>query len=464
MAQTRNKAERLIESFTPLPLRRSLAIGEPVEGEPGDGPVALLWLDIVGSTRIADLFVESGPRGIEQLAALLRRHFDTLLGAVVAHGGEPMMFAGDALLAGWRSAANDPREALLRAASCGQAILDPPGLSLPSGASLEMHAILALGPCRSIEISAGLESLCTATGKGLADLRATARERFPGRLLLSPAARAALANAVEVEAAGREAFVLTQLRDAPSPESLSIPTLGQADVERLRANVPLPIVNRLDSDDLEWSAELRRVTAVFIALPEDLEPDAPDIITKLEDVISAVSPVVRQQDGYLQQLEIADKGIKLLVLFGVPPVAHSDDRARGVLFGHRPSRRASNDRLSKQLRRRHRPCLLGAHGKRRVSDVDGAGNASEPGGSARWASRRRHQLRRSHDARCARRGGLCAAGTQPGARRWSRRRRMDTAPARPHRGGKRAHARSGDRAGRAHQDPPRRSESRSWFR
>ena len=50
------------------------------------------------------------------------------------------------------------------------------------------------------------------------------------------------------------------------------------------ANVPLPIVNRLDSDDLEWSAELRRVTAVFLALPE-LEPDAPDIITKLETVI-----------------------------------------------------------------------------------------------------------------------------------------------------------------------------------
>ena len=39
---------------------------------------------------------------------------------------------------------------------------------------------------------------------------------------------------------------------------------------------------------------------------------------------------MRQHDGYIQQLEIADKGIKLLVLFGVPPVAHPDDPARGV--------------------------------------------------------------------------------------------------------------------------------------
>ncbi len=305
-----------------------MANGAPVEGEAGERPVALLWLDIVGSTRIADLFVESGPKGIEQLAVLLRRHFDTLLDAVVAHGGEPMMFAGDALLAAWRSG-DDTHEALLRAAACGQAILDLPGAPLPSGASIEMHAVLALGPCRSIEIGAELERLCTATGKGLADLRATARERFPGRLLLSHAACAALADAVEAEPAGREAFVLTRLRNAPLPAPLSIPALPQADTERLMANVPLPIVNRLDSDDLEWSAELRRVTAVFLALPE-LEPDAPDIITRLETVLSAVSPAVRQHDGYIQQLEIADKGIKLLVLFGVPPVAHPDDPARGV--------------------------------------------------------------------------------------------------------------------------------------
>ena len=109
MAKTRNEAERLIESFTPLPLRLALARDSAsIDGGRAEGPVALLWLDIVDSTRIADHFVESGPKGIEDLAALLGRHFDTLLSAVVAHGGEPMMFAGDALLAGWRSIARRP--------------------------------------------------------------------------------------------------------------------------------------------------------------------------------------------------------------------------------------------------------------------------------------------------------------------------------------------------------------------
>ena len=324
-------AYRRIESFTPLPLRQALRgdIGSTPEGDP-DGPVALLWLDIVNSTRIADSFVSGGVKGVEQLAGLLARHFDILLNIVIAHGGEPMMFAGDGLLVGWRSRGNDPREAVLRACACGAAILDTPGLALPSGAPLQLHAILALGPCQNIEIGVGSERLCTTTGAGLADLRATARNRAPGALLISSAARAALGDAAIVQSAAEDATVtLVRLRDTPKPVPLAIVSLPSEVVERLKANVPLPIANRLDSGNLEWSAELRRVTALFVALP-DLEPGAPDIVARLESVIAAVSPAIRRHDGFLQQLQVADSGIKLLIMFGVPPVAHADDPLRGV--------------------------------------------------------------------------------------------------------------------------------------
>jgi hypothetical protein len=71
---------RRIESFTPLPLRRALRgdNGSAAVNDP-DGPVALLWLDIVDSTRIADSFVSGGVKGVEQLAGLLTRHFDILI-------------------------------------------------------------------------------------------------------------------------------------------------------------------------------------------------------------------------------------------------------------------------------------------------------------------------------------------------------------------------------------------------
>ena len=54
--------ERLIESFTPLPLRHAVAHAEPVNMEHGTDSVALLWLDIAGSTRIADIFVDQDYR------------------------------------------------------------------------------------------------------------------------------------------------------------------------------------------------------------------------------------------------------------------------------------------------------------------------------------------------------------------------------------------------------------------
>jgi class 3 adenylate cyclase len=85
---------RLVESFAPPPLRLAASGATPA----ADGDMALLWLDVVGFTRITGHLVETGPAGIEQMAVVLERHFNTLLGNIVAHGGEPFMFAGDGLL------------------------------------------------------------------------------------------------------------------------------------------------------------------------------------------------------------------------------------------------------------------------------------------------------------------------------------------------------------------------------
>src|SRR5258708_20195419 len=133
---------RLVESFVQPPLRLA-ASGAATST---DGDMALLWLDVVGFTGITGRLVETGPAGIEQMAAVLERHFDVLIGNIVAHGGEPFMFAGDGLLSGWRCSAGTPREAVLRAAACGQAILSSPGTPLPSGDVPQLHAAPAPGP------------------------------------------------------------------------------------------------------------------------------------------------------------------------------------------------------------------------------------------------------------------------------------------------------------------------------
>src|ERR1700751_5797211 len=203
---------RLVESFVPPPLRLA-ASGAAIAT---DGDMALLWLDVVGFTRITGHLVEPGPAGIEQMAAVLERHFDKLIGNIVAHGGEPFMFAGDGLLSGWRCSAGAPREAGLRAAACGQAILSSPGAALPSGDELQLHAVLALGPSRTAEVGRAADRFYVTVGGGLADLQATSVRRAAGRLLLSPAARAALGDAAETVEDESGAVVVSALNTVPA--------------------------------------------------------------------------------------------------------------------------------------------------------------------------------------------------------------------------------------------------------
>jgi predicted ATPase/class 3 adenylate cyclase len=325
MSEMSSPEARLIESFAPPPLR----LVSDAPHTPPERQMALLWLDVVGFTRITGHFLEQGPAGTEDLARLLEQHFDGLIDTIIAHGGEPLMFAGDALLAGWPCNAAAPTEALLSAASCGLAILAGPGAGLPSGETVTLHAILAFGPCRTAEIGTRGLRLHVTIGSGLADLQSASTARAKGQLLVSPAARAALGEAATLQSVGADAVVVTSLRGVGEPRPLTIAPLGPEARARLLALVPLPIASRLDRRLLDWTAELRRVTVVFIALP-GLDHAAPDALPRLEAVFAAAAPKIQQQDGFIQQLRIDESGAHLLVLFGIPPVAHPDDPVRAV--------------------------------------------------------------------------------------------------------------------------------------
>ena len=294
-----------------------------------DRSMGLLWLDIVGFTRITSHFLARGPDGTEDLAGLLERHFNGLIDTIVAHGGEPLMFAGDGLLAGWPSAASGPSEALLRAASCGQQILAVPRALLPSGEAIELHAVLAFGQCHTAEIGTRALQLHVTVGEGLADLQAASTARAKGQLLVSKAARLTLGDAADMQSVGRDAVVLTSLRNALRPAPLIIPPLAPEARDRLASHVPLPIASRLDRRLLDWTAELRRVSVVFVALPR-LDHASLDVLPRLEAVVASIAPKVLEQDGFIQQLRVDESGANLVAVFGIPPVAHPDDPVRAV--------------------------------------------------------------------------------------------------------------------------------------
>jgi predicted ATPase/class 3 adenylate cyclase len=316
--------EKLVESFAPLPLR----FGDAYDGPPVPRKMALLWLDVVGFTKIGHSLVEAGPAGIEQLADLLDRHFDGLLGRIVAHGGLPLLFAGDGLLSGWPVEGTDDREATLRAAACGEEILGVAGTALPSGETLSLHATLAFGPCLTTTVGDS-DPLPITVGAGLADLQATTGVRAEGRLLVSPSARAVLGETVELGSSASGATVIVSLRDAPSPRPLVLPRPSPKLREQLAALTPLPIAQRLDRRHIGWTAELRRVAVAFTSLA-GLDHASPDALRRLEDAVRAIGPMLRKQEGFPLQLRVDEHGTEIIVVFGVPPLAHADYSGRAI--------------------------------------------------------------------------------------------------------------------------------------
>jgi predicted ATPase/class 3 adenylate cyclase len=323
MAGILPRDEGLVTSFVP-PVVRLAGSGTAPEGN-----MALLWLDIVDSSRIGGQLAKSGPHGPEQIAALLNTEFDAILSTIVAHGGQAMMFAGDAVLAGWRYEGDDAQQAVARAASCGLAILNAPGAVTPWGEALRLHAAIGAGPCQTSRLGNDIGALYVTVGRGLADLQAAFATRAPGQLLLSTAARQALGDWAELTSSKSPVAILTALRHAPKPQPLSLPPLSPAVIEQLEAHVPLPVARRLQRRLLDWSAELRRITVIFAGLA-DLDLAAPDILADLERIVATVGPIVRRYDGFIYQLRVENHGANLLIYFGIPPIAHADDPVRAV--------------------------------------------------------------------------------------------------------------------------------------
>src|SRR5207245_6254506 len=95
----------------------------------------------------------------------------------------------------------------------------------------------------------------------------------------------------------------------------------------LRAFIPGSIRSRLDSGQTDWLAELRRVTVLFINLP-DFNYDTP--LHKAQEAMAALQTNLYRYEGSINKISVDDKGASLVAALGLPPLSHEDDPARGV--------------------------------------------------------------------------------------------------------------------------------------
>src|SRR4029453_14221582 len=71
------------------------------------------------------------------------------------------------------------------------------------------------------------------------------------------------------------------------------------------------------------------VTPLFLTLWA-APPAAADQLEPLQLVMATVQPILQRYEGNLKQVVVDDKGLTLIAVFGLPPLAHEDDPARAA--------------------------------------------------------------------------------------------------------------------------------------
>jgi class 3 adenylate cyclase/tetratricopeptide (TPR) repeat protein len=105
-----------------------------------------------------------------------------------------------------------------------------------------------------------------------------------------------------------------------------VPILPEAE-NTLRAFIPAAVLRRLQAGQTEWLAELRRVTVLFLNLP-DLDHSV--ALRRAQAAIEALQTTLYQYEGSINKLSVDEKGVTLVAALGLPPLAHADDPERGI--------------------------------------------------------------------------------------------------------------------------------------
>ena len=324
-----------LASYAPqLALRRqaSQAVGGRSSAE--SFPAAALFADVSGFTALTELLAARRPGGVEFLTRLLNDYFGQIIDRVLAHGGDVVNFAGDAVVALWRDEAEPLATLALRAAQCAlqvQAQLEE--YVVGGDQPLVLRLGLGAGQASAFQLGGvdGQWEFCVV-GEALEQAGRAERLAPPGGVaaspeawqLLCPAVSGALLTPGAADGGARLERVL-----APPPVKRVRPVAVRPEAEAiLRGLVPQPVQARLGLGQVEWLAELRTVTAIFICLRR-LDHRLP--LEQAQAALESVQREVRRYEGTLNKLAVDDKGVTVLAAFGLPPLSHEDDAARGVL-------------------------------------------------------------------------------------------------------------------------------------
>jgi class 3 adenylate cyclase/tetratricopeptide (TPR) repeat protein len=336
-------------SFLPWYVLRDLS--QPFDalvGQPQRFEAVALFADISGFTAMSEALAASGRVGAEELTRILNRYFLPMIDLVHAYGGTIAKFGGDAMTVLFPVQPPPPAPPPER----GRGVLPPPfrgragvGVArrslqcaiemqarMPQYAAIQtsagtfglaMKAGLAVGPVLTLLVGDPAVRLEHIVAGEVLDVCADAEHHAaPGQVI---AHRDVLALAGE-ELPSDERFVrVERLRPRPHPLALPLPgDLSQVSEAIGWAFIHPSIAERLRRGQESFINEHRRVTVLFMGFSGfDYDHD-PDVSIRLQEYLERVFRCVAGYGGYVNKVDMGDKGSKIVILFGAPIAQEND--------------------------------------------------------------------------------------------------------------------------------------------
>jgi predicted ATPase/class 3 adenylate cyclase len=289
---------------------------------------AILIADISGFTRMSEQMAQRGPGGAETLTQLLNAYFGQLIDRVDARGGEVASFTGDGLIAAWpRSPGEELADALHCASACALALADTESHHPEVGdVRLSVRLGVSAGPLRALELG-GLHGrrFCLLGGEPLEAASAASEIAGTGQVAVDRERWTLLSARARGESAADGCTLIVELDPPPErPASTAVPPIPTA---LLAPYIPPPVISREGIGQGDWLAELRRLTVVFVNLPDVNHLAQPQLV---QEVLIALQREFDRHEATINSLTVDAKGTSLVAATGLPPLSHDDDPARAV--------------------------------------------------------------------------------------------------------------------------------------
>lgn len=312
---------------SPLARAGSLATAEGPANAPADGTV--LFADVSGFTELMATQASRGASGVERLTETLNRCFAEIIEVLSSRGGEVIGFAGDALLARWPGEGGSMRgSALLAAVAALELQRHLNRRDVGDGVRLTLRIAVSTGPAHAAVVPVGTRKAALLAGAAVDGMKPLLSAAQPGEVMLGATARSLLGDSARATARGESVFVLHGVDAGEAP--LGKPTGSGVAASGDPRPYLSPVVRFWEqAGQARFAAELRATTAVFVALPR-FDLGSPSGLQQFASHVQRVAEVCEARGGTVDKVLADEKGTSMLLVWGLPTMAHEDDALRAT--------------------------------------------------------------------------------------------------------------------------------------